>query len=274
MRVRLGLPKDAEGEVFRFDGIPQLHRPGHSHRELELNLVERGPVVYRIGRRIHTFATGTMAWFLPGQEHKLMGPVSGHALWVATWKPELVRRLTRAPGRRWLRRTRVPEAPGSPARLLTPRAALQLRQALLRVVRARDIDERNAALGQLLVDAAGFWPAGSETAPPRLLHPAVEKALGLLEDDTLSIVRVAQKSGLSYGRLCRVFRGQTGLTPGAWRERHRIERFLRQARPGELLSAALAAGFGSYAQFYRAFRRQTGMNPRTWLAQRPRSFPR
>jgi len=264
MRVRLHLPREAEGSVFRFDGMPELHRSGHSHRELELNLVEQGPVVYRVGRRIHTLATGTMAWFFPGQEHKLMGPVSGHALWVATWKPELVHRLSRSPARRWLRSTRTAQT-----RLLPPRSALQLRQWMLRIRQARDIDEQNSALGQLLVDAAALWHSGRETTAPRRLHPAVERALVHIQDESLSLARVAARSGLSYGRFCRVFRQETGMAPGAWRERLRIRRFLAQARRGELLPAALAAGFGSYAQFFRAFRRQTGMSPRAWLQHCP-----
>jgi AraC-like DNA-binding protein len=53
-----------------------------------------------------------------------------------------------------------------------------------------------------------------------------------------------------------------------YRNRLRIEKFLELAvRSGNLLQAALDAGFGSYAQFSRVFRQQMGVSPRGYLAR-------
>jgi len=82
---------------------------------------------------------------------------------------------------------------------------------------------------------------------------------------------LAARVGLSRARLSRLFHRELGETLVGRRERLRVEAFLRrrEERPGaDLLSDALAAGFGSYAQFHRSFRRITGVAPRDWAAGR------
>ena len=52
--------------------------------------------------------------------------------------------------------------------------------------------------------------------------------------------------------------------------RLRVERFLARVDRGggNLLEAALEAGFGSYAQFHRVFRRMLGVNPHEYVTGR------
>jgi AraC-like DNA-binding protein len=71
--------------------------------------------------------------------------------------------------------------------------------------------------------------------------------------------------------LAKHFRREVGVSLLDYRNRLRIERFLELAREsGNLLQAALDAGFGSYAQFHRVFRQQIGVTPKECLA-RPRT---
>jgi transcriptional regulator GlxA family with amidase domain len=61
-----------------------------------------------------------------------------------------------------------------------------------------------------------------------------------------------------------------GLSLVEYRNRLRIERFLRSVQSGSdnLLKAAREAGFGSYAQFFRVYRKLLGTTPREHLGAR------
>jgi transcriptional regulator GlxA family with amidase domain len=72
-----------------------------------------------------------------------------------------------------------------------------------------------------------------------------------------------------------LFAQHTGVTIVEFRNRQRIERFLALYGSGhrhDLLSAALAAGFGSYAQFHRVFRRIMGCSPAEYRRRLRREF--
>jgi AraC-like DNA-binding protein len=90
--------------------------------------------------------------------------------------------------------------------------------------------------------------------------------------------RLARELGISPGHLARSFKAEMGLSLVEYRNRLRIERFLRHIDHGggNLLDAALQAGFGSYAQFHRVFRRFIGATPREYLTghrERTSSIP-
>ena len=93
-----------------------------------------------------------------------------------------------------------------------------------------------------------------------------ERAARLLRDeaDPLPLDQVAARVGLSASRLSRLFHQQTGVTLVDFRNRQRIQRFLRLYGRGRRVSisqAALDAGFGSYPQFHRVFKQQMGCSP-------------
>jgi hypothetical protein len=59
-----------------------------------------------------------------------------------------------------------------------------------------------------------------------------------------------------------------------WRNRTRLERFhILYPKSGDLLTAALEAGFGSYTQFHRVFSEIVGATPGDWAKSgaRPKS---
>jgi AraC-like DNA-binding protein len=98
-----------------------------------------------------------------------------------------------------------------------------------------------------------------------------QRALRALEKDpVISGERIAQEIGISPGHLARTFKSEMGLSLVEYRNRLRIERFLRSVQSGNesLLRAALEAGFGSYAQFFRVYRKLLGTTPREHLGAR------
>jgi len=98
-----------------------------------------------------------------------------------------------------------------------------------------------------------------------------QRALRALErDPVVTGERIAREMGISPGHLARSFKHEMGLSLVEYRNRLRIERFLRSVQRGNesLLRAALEAGFGSYAQFFRVYRKLLGTTPREHLGAR------
>src|SRR5690606_27125743 len=86
----------------------------------------------------------------------------------------------------------------------------------------------------------------------------------------------AHKLGTTTGRLGKLFKAEMGFSVTAYRNRLRLETFLGlvERGGGNLLEAALDAGFGSYAQFHRVFRSLLGTTPREYLVGREIKPPR
>lgn len=89
----------------------------------------------------------------------------------------------------------------------------------------------------------------------------------LSQNPLVSGERLARDLNISAGYLARVFKTEMGLSLVEYRNRLRIERFLRlvERGGGNLYEAAIEAGFGSYAQFHRVFRRHVGTTPREYV---------
>ncbi len=125
-------------------------------------------------------------------------------------------------------------------------------------------------LANLLVhrrDGIGWRPLPESGEPSTL----AQRALRALErDPVVTGERIAHEMGISPGHLARSFKHEMGLSLVEYRNRLRIERFLRSVQRGNdsLLRAALEAGFGSYAQFFRVYRKLLGTTPREHLGAR------
>lgn len=99
---------------------------------------------------------------------------------------------------------------------------------------------------------------------------AVNVVRVLHEEPTLGGGALARRVGVSAGKLARDFKAEMGVSLVEYRNRLRLERFLAlvDRGGGNLLEAALDAGFGSYAQFHRVFRALLGTTPREYLTGR------
>ena len=111
----------------------------------------------------------------------------------------------------------------------------------------------------------------SDSEPTQPQHPLVRDVTKLLvRDPTLSGESLAKQLNMSAGQLARTFRRCTDTSIVEHRNELRLARFLGRidTQAGNLLEAALAAGFGSYAQFHRVFRARFGQPPREYLLER------
>lgn len=92
----------------------------------------------------------------------------------------------------------------------------------------------------------------------------------LHDDPTLDGAELGRAFGVSPSKLTHRFKVDMGVSLVEYRNRLRLERFLARVDRGggNLLQAALDAGFGSYAQFHRVFRSMLGISPREHVTGR------
>jgi len=251
------------GRLWLHGSTPQMRAP-HRHAEVELNLVTAGRAAYLLGDRRYDLTRDTLVWLFPSQDHILLDESVDHAMWIGVFKPALLARVCITPSSAVLRE---PDPPGQWSRRLAPEQSARLEALFQELSEARqDTARYNAGLGYALLSA---WAAYHEAAEPAAgpdVHPAVEQAARLLRDEAepLTVEQIAARVGLSASRLSRLFHQQTGIALVDFRNRQRLQRFLRlygHGRKVTVLDAALDAGFGSYPQFHRIFKQQMGCSP-------------
>lgn len=108
--------------------------------------------------------------------------------------------------------------------------------------------------------------AGGEVARPRRVHPKVKKALAFLRTtaprDDVSLEVIAERVGLSPGRLMHAFTESVGIPLRPYLQWLKVQRAAGALVRGEPLArAAVAAGFSDAAHMSRTFRRMFGVPP-------------
>ena len=242
---------------------PQRRAP-HRHAEIELNLVTSGRAAYLLGDRRYDLTRGSLVWLFPDQDHILLDESADHAMWIGVFTPALLARVCVTPMAAALCAS---DPPGQWCRRLDSEASARLQTLFAELAGAmEDTARHNAGLGYALLSAWAAYQGAAEPAAGPDVHPAVEQAARLLRDesDLFSVEQIAARVGLSASRLSRLFHQQTGVSLVDFRNRQRLQRFLRLYGKGRVVSvseAALNAGFGSYPQFYRVFQQQMGCSP-------------
>ena len=243
------------------DVRPRAHR----HAELELNLVVRGTATYLLGERRYALTPGTLTWLFPGQDHVLVDESADHELWWAVFRPALVARIATSQHARSLRE----EDPfGQFSRRLDSGRVRRLGALFYEVHDAETVDDVlvNTGLAYLLSCAWRAFLDSDDVVEGVDLHPAVETVARMLRVDPAAgdLATLARAASLSPSHLSRIFKEQTGVSIGRFRNQQRLQRFLElygRGRRTTALAAALDAGFGSYAQFHRVFRDHTARSP-------------
>jgi AraC-like DNA-binding protein len=182
-------------------------------------------------------------------------------------RPELLRSVCASPSYQILLEE---NPPGYFCKRLAPAASAGLDQ-LLSSLAGGDGDPTlfNTGLVYALAWAWHVYSTTTEVPPNADIHQAVENAVHLLKKDPAAgdLAALASRTGLSPGRLSRLFKQQVGASMVQFRNRLRIERFLviyQKGRRKNIMQAALDAGFGSYPQFHREFVRVMGRSPAAW----------
>lgn len=241
----------ARGQVWRY--APQFRSPRHFHAEPELNLVAAGTATFGVGEGQVDVGPGDLLWWLPGQDHELTQASTDLDLFVIGLTPALSERVL-----------------GSLSRAAECGPVV----TGLGAATARDLLARCLALGQATDTAAieqrvgDLWRDAHELRGPHVeMHALTRRALGSLRRSTATR-RAAIAGGADPGDVSRHFRRDVRLSLSAYRNRLRLMRFIEEVdrnRRG-LLSAALAAGFGSYSQCHRSFRRVFCSTPRDFFS--------
>ena len=235
----------------------------HRHAELELNLVTSGSGLYLLENRKYEIRRGDLLWLFPDQEHVLVEQSPDFEMWIGVLKPKAVRRVATDNSAKILRQK---NPAGDYCRRLPQHALAQLEKMFSEIgATASQPGLFNAGLAYAFLSA---WRQFEQAAdvPVRDVHPAVEKAARLIHNEsrTLNLDELSLRAGLSANRLSRLFKQQTGVALVEFRNRQRVEKFLRIYGTGQrvkMIDASLEAGFGSYAQFHRVFKRVVGCSP-------------
>jgi AraC-like DNA-binding protein/quercetin dioxygenase-like cupin family protein len=142
-----------------------------------------------------------------------------------------------------------------------------LRELILRVAELMALDSRvesESRLMAVLMDEL----AGSHVEPMLLPLPVDARALAAAHDilanpaGETATDDVARRSGLSTRTLERLFRAETGMTFGLWRQKARLLESLRLlAQGGSVTEAALESGYSSVSAYIAAFKQTFGCTP-------------
>jgi len=149
-----------------------------------------------------------------------------------------------------------------------------LRELILRAVELGSLDARIPAHRHLLavlldqirtLRSSGVHLPRPRDARARRLASQLEEAPG----DRRTLAALARRSGASVRTLQRIFRAETGMTFGTWRQQLRLGHALQAlAAGGSVTAVALDAGYASVSAFVSAFRRTFGQPPARFLRRR------
>ena len=110
--------------------------------------------------------------------------------------------------------------------------------------------------------------AAAPTAPLRLPLPADPRAR-VAADALHNRVRIPAIEGLSRRQLERIFRADTGLTLGQYRERTRLLAALPRLAAGEPVTRVAAdVGYATPSAFGAMFKRVLGVSPTAYFSAR------
>jgi AraC-like DNA-binding protein len=148
-----------------------------------------------------------------------------------------------------------------------------LREILRRVLRLRTLDRRVVAerhLLAVLLDEITVLPLAPLDLPmPR--DPRGVRAAEWIRAEPAArntLAEVAYAAAASPRTLERLFRSETGLPFGVWRQRARLLRALQRLAEGEPVAAAAnAVGYESTSAFVAAFRRALGTTPGKYFSR-------
>ncbi|MCG2840180.1 AraC family transcriptional regulator [Sandaracinobacter sp. RS1-74] len=230
------------------------YQADHAHYQLEFNFILSGKGCYLLDDGHHDLVPGTVVWLLPGQHHRLMRSPD-MSMWVATISPaELDEEF-------------LQDVAAKPCSQLSSQDAIALDRLLSH--HSQDSDDPRLYLAGLayVFRSALHACQTSPGATRRPMHPAVIRTLQILRSgtDAPGAAELARICGVSQAYLGQLLSEQTGLRLVELRNRARLEQFhILYPKSGDLLTAALEAGFGSYTQFHRVFSEMIGMTPGEW----------
>lgn len=236
----------------------------HAHHFLEAHLLVRGTAVVLVGNRRVDLPTGSLVWIPPRIEHLTLEASDTLKRWCLCLRVGTVRRiLSRDEAALVLSRSGEIQCVQL-ARVELRELARVLEDVAAQLGNGRSV--ANAGLAYALARAHLALRRSTPSDEPATLHPAVARALSLMQGDGLLLSRdeIAARCRVSPTHLSRLFVQELGQSLRDVRNRKRLARcqeLLASGQCSSLTEAALEGGFGSYSQFHRVFTRLTGHSP-------------
>jgi AraC-like DNA-binding protein len=148
-----------------------------------------------------------------------------------------------------------------------------LRELILRVVELAALDSRVSSSNHLLdtlLDELAAAPVEPLLLPLPVDARALAVARQILDDPSQpdNLDDLARHHGASRRTIERLFRDQTGMSFGLWRQKARLLRSIQLLAEGRSVTdGALDSGYTSVSAFIAAFKRTFGFTPRASLQQ-------
>lgn len=119
--------------------------------------------------------------------------------------------------------------------------------------------------------AAGFRPCKrcrpADTAAGLTRLVEVAQHIEAHADERLTLAALAKRAGLSPSRFQRVFKAAFGVSPKAYQDALRMNRFKTALKEGDDVTGAIfSAGYGSISRIYGEQLRNIGMTPKAYRA--------
>jgi AraC-like DNA-binding protein len=197
------------------------------------------------------------------------------------WIPAQVEHSIRMVGRVAMRTLYIqPEAArGLPTVCTVVAVSPLLRELILEAIRIRipyGSDTRDGRLMRLALDEITQIQSLSFSLPsvsdPRLA--VIENAIRKHPDEQTTASQWANRLGVNTKTIHRLFRRDTGLSFGRWRQQARLLRAVELLAQGErIIDIALEVGYRSPTAFSTMFRRQFGSTPSAFFSDRSMTMP-
>jgi AraC-like DNA-binding protein/mannose-6-phosphate isomerase-like protein (cupin superfamily) len=216
----------------------------HSHSWHQLLCAFSGAMTVQGGRSSWIIPPGKAVFIPAGATHSIhmWGEVAGRSLYF-------------------------PPATSFPAECRALDVSPLLRELVLRVIDLRWLDSRNSlhrCLLELLLHELNSAPASALSLPLPKETRALKLSRHCLAEpaSALSINQLSRNHGLSRRTLERIFRNETGLSFGMWRQKARLLASIRLLAEGQsVTTTALDSGYASPSAFIASFRRTFGHTP-------------
>lgn len=251
----------------------------HRHEFAELTIVTAGAAAHLTAQGSYPIAAGDV-FFVPPERPHGFTDTRGLGLVNILFLPKRMREVPAEvrmmPGWQALFESepRYRDAQGFAGHLRLPPEELERVAALAREleVEATEYAPGGVALteslfGQLVVRLARSY--GTHASPEGRRLMAIQRTIRHIEEkhtETLGLIVLAKKAGMSLSTFKRAFHAVTGTSPIEYVMNVRLARACHLLRDAELsvTEAALAAGFNDSNYFARQFRARLGKTPREW----------
>lgn len=220
--------------------------PEHSHEKHQLLYAIEGVMVVYSALNQWTVPPNRGIWMPSGHVHSLRC--------VGTLKMRSV----------FVRPDRFPNMPCEPKTVSISPLLSELIKASVSLKPPYAEDSRDARIMHLILDELAILPA-LPLSLPQPADPRLQRiSLALQEDpsDASTVAHWSERLNLDQKTIQRLFRKETGMTFGQWRQQARLLLALERIAVGEkVIDIALELGYESPSAFTSMFKKQFGKTP-------------